>query len=79
MQAASERAAEIVMANAEEAAGYLDVERAAEYLSTTPAAVRALVRRRQVPHHRTPNGRLLFDRRELDAWVRQSDGLEDAA
>jgi predicted HTH domain antitoxin len=50
--------------------GFLDVDRAAEYLSTTPGAVRALVKRRQVPVHKTPQGRLLFDPDELDIYVR---------
>ncbi len=49
---------------------WLDTRGAAEWLSTTEDAVRGLVRRRQIPVHRTPNGRLLFDRRELDTWVR---------
>lgn len=49
---------------------WLNVERAADYLSTTPEAIRGLVKRRQLPVHRTPSGRLLFDVVELDAWVR---------
>lgn len=49
--------------------GYLDVDGAAEYLATTPGAVRALVKSRRIPVHRTPAGRLLFDRDELRAWV----------
>jgi excisionase family DNA binding protein len=50
---------------------WLDVDGAAAYLATTPAAIRGLVKRRQIPHHR-PIGtkRLLFHRDELDAWGR---------
>lgn len=30
----------------------------------------SLVKRNAIPYHKAPNGRLLFDRRELDMWVR---------
>jgi hypothetical protein len=54
---------------------WLDVNAAAIHLgATTPEAVRALVKRRQIPFHKAPNGRLLFDRHELDAWVRGEAG-----
>jgi hypothetical protein len=54
---------------------WLDVDAAATHLgATTPDAVRALVKRRQIPFHKAPNGRLLFDRHELDAWVRGESG-----
>lgn len=49
--------------------GFLDVDGAAAYLSSTPAAIRSLVKSRRIPVHRTPVGRLLFDRDELRAWV----------
>lgn len=52
--------------------GFIDVAGAASFLSSTPDAVRALVKRNAVPFHRAPNGRLLFDRQELGAWVRSS-------
>jgi hypothetical protein len=52
------------------APGFLDVDGAAAFLASTPDAVRAMVRREQVPFHRTPNSRLLFDPAELEAWVR---------
>jgi excisionase family DNA binding protein len=48
--------------------GFLDVPGAARYLSTTAKAIYHLVERRQLPHHRA-GGRLLFDPRELRAWV----------
>jgi Helix-turn-helix domain len=50
--------------------GYLDVARTADFLSTTQPAIRAMVKRREIPVLRTPNGRLLFERAELDAWAR---------
>jgi excisionase family DNA binding protein len=52
--------------------GFLDVPGAAQYLSTTAKAIYALVERQQLPHHRA-GGRLLFDRAELRAWVRQGN------
>jgi hypothetical protein len=50
--------------------GFLDVDGAAAFLASTPAAIRSLVKRREFPFHKAPNGRLLFVRRELDSWVR---------
>ena len=50
-------------------AGWLDVAGAADHLSTTEDAVRALVKRNELPVQRTPNGRLLFRASDLDAWV----------
>jgi hypothetical protein len=50
--------------------GFLNVDGAADYLATTPGAVRALCKREQLPVHRTPQGRLLFDVTELEAYVR---------
>ena len=52
--------------------GFLDVDGAAAYLSSTPSAIRSLVKRDAIPFHKAPNGRLLFDRTELDAWVRSA-------
>ena len=49
---------------------WLDVAGAAAHLATTEHAIRGLVKRRQLPTHRTENGPLLFDRAELDAWAR---------
>jgi hypothetical protein len=54
--------------------GFLDVDGAADYLSTTPGAVRAYVKRRQLPFHKTPQGRLLFSPAELEKYVRGEDG-----
>jgi excisionase family DNA binding protein len=49
----------------------LDVDGAASYLASTPTAIRSLVKRDAIPYYKTPAGRLLFDREELDAWVRE--------
>jgi len=48
--------------------GFLGVRGAAEYLSTTPKAIYALVARQKLRPRRA-GGRLLFDRRELRDWV----------
>jgi Helix-turn-helix domain len=50
--------------------GFLDTKGAAVFLSTSEQALRALCKRGQVPVHRTPQGRLLFDPDELRAYVR---------
>jgi excisionase family DNA binding protein len=49
---------------------WMRVDQAAEHLQMTPDAIRALVKRDKVPHHRTPSGRVLLERNELDRWVR---------
>jgi excisionase family DNA binding protein len=46
---------------------WLNVDRAAEYLDTTPAAIRGMVKRGQIRVHRSETGRLLFRREDLDA------------
>ena len=48
--------------------GFVGVEGAAEYLSTTPKAIYRLVERRRLPRYK-PDGRLLFDRAELRAYA----------
>jgi excisionase family DNA binding protein len=52
--------------------GYLNVAGVADFLGTTKAAVRAMVKRHEIPVHRTPNGRLLFERVALDTWVKSA-------
>ncbi len=49
--------------------GFLDVERAGDFLATSSAAIRALVKRHAIPFHKAPNGRLLFERDELRFWA----------
>ena len=48
---------------------WLDVEQAAMHLACPKSRLYALVSARRVPHHRD-GSRLLFDRAELDEWVR---------
>jgi len=50
-------------------AEWLTVAGAAAHLKTTENGIRALVKRQRIPHHRAA-GRVLFDRAELDTWVR---------
>ena len=52
-----------------QAPGWLDVDGAAVYLSTTPAAIRARVRRRELPSRRL-GGSVLFKPEEIDRCVR---------
>jgi len=52
---------------------WLTVLEAAEYLRTTEDAIRAMVRRSDVPSHRTATGRRLFRRDELDAYATAGD------
>ena len=53
---------------------YLNVKSAASFLDTTQAAVRAMVKRGELPVHRTPNGRVLFSPTALTAWAEGGDG-----
>src|SRR5262245_41013046 len=48
---------------------WLTVEQAADYLQTTPEAIRAMLKRGTLPCHRLER-RVLFDRAELDDTVR---------
>jgi excisionase family DNA binding protein len=50
---------------------WLDLPEAAEYLRTTVDSIRGMVKRKQLPFHK-PNGRLLFNRHELDEWARSA-------
>jgi excisionase family DNA binding protein len=53
--------------------GWLGVTAAAEYLACPPSRLYALVSARRVPFCKD-GSRLLFDRGELDAWVRAGGG-----
>ena len=57
---------------------YLTVKELSDYLKRSHGAIRNLVLRRAIPY-RKPAGRLLFDREEIDAWIKKADGvsLED--
>ena len=49
--------------------GWLDVDQAAEHLACPKSRLYALTSTRRIPHQRD-GSRLLFDRNELDEWVR---------
>lgn len=66
---AAHEGARLALAEQSSGSPWLSVKSAADYLDTTEDAIRALVKRRQVPHHRTETGRLLFRRDELDAFA----------
>jgi excisionase family DNA binding protein len=55
------------------ASRWLSVRSAAEYLATTPAAVRQLIRRGHLRAYRPEGGSMLLSRVEIDAWVRGDD------
>ena len=48
---------------------WLTVEQAAEHLALTPRAIRGQVARHGIPFYKA-GGRIRFERRELDEWVR---------
>lgn len=66
LEALARRVAEVLDERRDD--GFLGVDGAADYLSTTPKAVYHMVERGKLPHRRV-GGRLLFDRAELRAYV----------
>jgi excisionase family DNA binding protein len=50
--------------------GLFNVKNAAAYLDTTPDAVRALVKRRQIEFNKSGTGRITFTREQLDTFAR---------
>lgn len=72
------RVAELIAEREPTPPGWLNVSSAALYLDTSEDAVRAAVRRGQIPCRRTPQGRILFRAHELDAYVTgQQKGRDD--
>lgn len=63
-----ERIARDIAADLAVPSAWLDVAGAASYLVTTPQAIRAAIKRGQLPGKR-PNGRVMFTRAELDRYV----------
>lgn len=53
---------------------YLDVKSTARYLGATTNAIYAAVARRQIPYRRFGR-KLVFDRLELDVYVKALDGV----
>jgi hypothetical protein len=54
---------------AEQISPWMNLKSAAVYLDTTEEALRGRVKRAEIPVHRR-DGRLYFNRHELDQWVR---------
>lgn len=54
---------------------YFDVKATAVYLGCTPGAVYATAQRRLIPH-RKQGRKLLFDKIELDAYVKALEGVD---
>ena len=69
-RAVAERVSRLVLESLPQSTDWLTVAGAAAYLATTEDAIRGHVKRGQIPCHRGAAGRILFDRAELDAWVR---------
>jgi excisionase family DNA binding protein len=57
---------------------WLDVAGAAAHLKLSENAIRGLVKRQQIPFHRTENNRLRFSVTELDRWVRTGTCAESS-
>lgn len=59
-------------------AGMIGTREAARMLDTTPAYIRTLVQREQIPYYK-PRGRLMFDPAELEGWRKRRTGPESTA
>jgi excisionase family DNA binding protein len=54
---------------------YFNTREAMDYLRlTSPSSLYYLINQQRLPHLRR-GGRLLFDRRDLDAWLRGTDAV----
>jgi excisionase family DNA binding protein len=71
VKAVANRVAPVIVASApsEQVSPWMNIKTAAAYLDTTEQALRARVKRNEIPVHRR-DGRLYFHRTELDQWVR---------
>ncbi len=65
----AEEVARALGARGDQADGWLDVQAASEYLCTTKAALRSMLKRGQVAAHRSATGRVLFRASDLDEHV----------
>jgi excisionase family DNA binding protein len=65
----AERAAALVRELAPSASGWLGVEQAAEYIGCPKSRIYRLVHLGRIPHEHE-GARLLFNRGELDKWIR---------
>lgn len=50
--------------------GTFTVEDAAMYLGITPSHLYKLVRKYDIPHSRPTNGRIFFNKEDLDRWIK---------
>lgn len=69
-RAVAERVSTLLLESVPRPTEWLTVAGAAAYLATSEDAIRGHIKRRQIPCHRGAAGRILFDRAELDDWVR---------
>jgi excisionase family DNA binding protein len=69
VEQAAVRAAALLTEHVTKPDGFLDVEGAAEFLVCPKSRIYALVSARRIPHYKD-GSRLLFDRGELHAYVR---------
>ena len=51
---------------------WMRIKTTGEHLDSSTKTVRRLIKY-GLPHHRLPNGTLLFNQNEVDRWVRESD------
>ena len=56
--------------------GTFTVEDAALYLGITTSHLYKLVRKYDIPHSRPTNGRIFFNKEELDKWIRSRMVIE---
>jgi excisionase family DNA binding protein len=53
---------------------YLTVFELSKYIKRSTGATRNLVLRRKIPYRKV-GGRLLFDKDEIDKWIKTSEGI----
>ena len=56
--------------------GTFTVEDAALYLGITPSHLYKLVRKYDIPHSRPTNGRIFFNKEDLDRWIKSHMAIE---
>lgn len=56
--------------------GTFTVEDAALYLGITPSHLYKLVRKYDIPHSRPTNGRIFFNKEDLDKWIKSRMAIE---
>ena len=53
----------------------MTIEETALFLKRTPAAIRSLISRGQIPHRRAGGRRVVFIQAEIEAWLQDAPGL----